>query len=57
MDTEIRRILVKHQGELEEQLKTIGGKNAKDLTKEEVFAWMKWKAQWELIADLFSEIK
>ena len=57
MDTKVRRVLTEHQGELEENLKTIGGKNAKDLTKEEVFAWMKWKAQWEIIADIMAELK
>jgi len=57
MDDEVRRVLTKHQGELEENLKSLGNRKAEDLKKEEVFAWMKWKAQWELLADIFAELK
>ncbi len=54
--TEIRKILVSKQGNYEEDLKLIGGKNSADLTKEEVFDWMRLKAKWELVTELLGQI-
>jgi len=57
MDIEgMKKILISKQGELEEDLRVMGGKKAEDLSKEEVFSWMKWKAQWELVTELISKI-
>jgi hypothetical protein len=53
---ELKKLLTKRQGELEESLKQYGGKKTEDLTKEDVFAWMKWKAQWELVTELIATV-
>ena len=57
MDKEVKKILTKHQGELEENLKVYSGKKAADLSKEDVFAYMKYKAQWEILADIAGELE
>ena len=57
MDEETKKIIVKHQGELEENLKVYSGKKAVDLSKEDVFAYMKYKAQWEILATIAEELK
>ncbi len=56
VDSEVKRIIVKHQGELEENLKVYSGKKAVDLSKEDVFAYMKYKAQWEILAQIAGEL-
>jgi len=57
VDKEVKKILTKHQGELEENLKVYSGKKAADLSKEDVFAYMKYKAQWEILADIAGELE
>ena len=57
MDKEAKRIITKHQGEIEENLKVYSGKKAADLSKEDVFAYMKYKAQWEILSEIAGEIK
>jgi len=52
----IKKEMIKKQGELEEDLRVMGGKKAEELSKEMVFSWMKWKAQWELVTELISKI-
>ena len=53
---EIRKMLVGKQGDLEEDLKIMGGKKPEDMSKEMVFEWMKWKAQWETITEILERI-
>ena len=53
---EIRKMLVGKQGDLEEDLKVMGGKKPEDMSKEMVFEWMKWKAQWETITEILERI-
>ncbi len=53
---DIRKMLVSKQGDLEEDLKLMGGKKAEDMSKEMVFQWMKWKAQWETVDDILKRI-
>jgi len=57
VDKEVKKVLTKHQGELEENLKVYSGKKAADLSKEDVFAYMKYKAQWEILADIVVELE
>jgi len=49
------KLLTKKQGDIEEKLKHYGGMKTIDLTKEDVFAYMKYKAEWELITELLDE--
>ena len=53
---DIRKMLLSKQGDLEEDLKLMGGKKSEDMSKEMVFEWMKWKAQWETITDILERI-